>query len=77
MGPKADYDILGCSLYSEEQLRDLVYDAMGALFLSPSKLSRIAGVSEHTIQRWLDGKQTIKYSSLDVIFAALHSYAIG
>lgn len=74
---RADYSILGCSLHSEEQLRDLVYDAMGAFLMSPSKLSRIAGVSEHTIQRWLDGKQTIKYSSLDAIFTALHSYAIG
>ena len=77
MGPKADYNILGCSLYSEDQLRDLVYDAMGSFCMSPTKLSRVAGVNEHTIQRWLDGKQTIKYSTLDAIFAALHSYAIG
>lgn len=77
MGPKADYSILGCSLYSEDQLRDLVYDAMGSFGMSPTKLSRVAGVNEHTIQRWLDGKQTIKYSTLDSIFTALHSYAIG
>lgn len=77
MATSADYSILGCSLYSEDQLRDLVYDAMGSFGMSPTKLSRVAGVNEHTIKRWLDGKQTIKYSTLDSIFTALHSYAIG
>ena len=77
MATSADYRILECELYSEDQMRDLVYDAMGSFGMSPTKISRVAGVNEHTIKRWLDGKQTIKYSTLDSIFAALHSYAIG
>lgn len=77
MATPADYRILECELYSEDQMRDLVYDAMGSFGMSPTKLSRVAGVNEHTIKRWLDGKQTIKYSTLDSIFTALHSYAIG
>lgn len=77
MAIPADYRILECELYSEDQMRDLVYDAMGSFGMSPTKLSRVAGVNEHTIKRWLDGKQTIKYSTLDSIFTALHSYAIG
>lgn len=58
-------------VYGEDNIRDIVEDSMNRNHLSVQELSIESDVSATSIRRWLAGDSTIKYSTLEKIFATL------
>ena len=58
-------------MYGENTVKDIVEDAMNRNHLSTKDLAAEAGISDTTIRKWLTGDQTIKYATLEKIFAIL------
>lgn len=59
------------SFYDEDSMRDIVEDAIARNYSSVKKIAIEAHMSEHTVRKWLNGEHTIKYESLEKIFAVL------
>lgn len=59
------------SFYNEDSMRDIVEDAIARNYSSVKKIAIEAHMSEHTVRKWLNGEHTIKYESLEKIFAVL------
>lgn len=59
------------SFYEEDSMRDIVEDAIARNYSSVKKIAIEAHMSEHTVRKWLNGEHTIKYESLEKIFAVL------
>lgn len=59
------------SFYDEDSMRDIVEDAIARNYSSVKKIAIEAQMSEHTVRKWLNGEHTIKYESLEKIFAVL------
>lgn len=60
--------------YTEENLRSIIEDRLGANRLTVGDITYHSGVSEATIRKWLYGTQTIKYSTLERIIAAIYEF---
>lgn len=57
--------------YDEDSMRDIVEDAIARNYSSVKRMAIEAHMSEHTVRKWLNGEHTIKYESLEKIFAVL------
>lgn len=60
--------------YTEEHLRSIIEERLGANRLTVGDIAYHSGVSEATIRKWLYGTQTIKYSTLERIIAAIYEF---
>lgn len=58
-------------MFGENTVKDIVEDAMVRHELSTRTLADRACVGETTIRKWLTTDSTIKYETLERIFAAL------